>query len=370
MRRRESRYIVGLFIIFVFLVWFEGIASAQEEEKVRLALIDFSMTGQGIKELVDLDKIVHQWLTTFLVETRAFEIVERQELEKVLQEQSLGQTGILNSESAAQVGAILGVNILITGTLISFEDTLETTVRMIDTTNGSIVGTASVVTEDKDELRSDVKRLAEMIRKKLSIPRVLADIKIHETFDEEELSEERWYVGYEDGFKKSDKKQTKLVVQDGVLKIRGKYRKDHESRIFWLVPSLAEAYHSFEAKIRLSEITGNVAICVGATWYGDDEEENWTGICPYWEEDYGDVDIAIEEEGEEDSSTVKSEIETDQWYTVRIDFIDMQFSYYWNDELIKRITPKMFVENVELDITFVIDETRSVVIEIDEIILR
>ena len=116
--------------------------SAQEAETLRLAVIGFDKTGEEI-DPPDLDKIVNEWLTAFLVNTKAFEIVERQELEKILQEQSLGQMGVLDPESAAQAGKVLGVNILVTGTLMRFGDTLEVTTRLIDVTNGTITGVAT-----------------------------------------------------------------------------------------------------------------------------------------------------------------------------------------------------------------------------------
>ncbi len=369
MKKRIIKYSVGLSIILMFFVCFECIGYAQKEEKVRLAVLDFTLTGQAIEDFPDLHKIVQEWLTSFLVESSAFEIVERQDLEKVLQEQSLGQTGLLNNETTAQVGEILGVNILITGKLISFEDTLEVNVRLLDAANGSIIGVANVSTEDSDELKSKIEELAEIIRGKLSVPRTPGEVKLHERFDDDKLREDRWEAGYDADFKKSDKKKTILNVQDGVLRITGKYRKREENRIFWIHPNSAEGYHSFEAKIRIRELTGAVSICIGATWKnGDDndEEESWTAICPYWEEDGGDISIGINE----DSSDFEYDIQTNQWYTVRIDYIDMQFLYHWNGQLMKRFTLDSFAEDLGLNLVFAVEETRSVVIEVEEIILR
>jgi curli biogenesis system outer membrane secretion channel CsgG len=42
--------------------------------------------------------------------TRRFEVVERQLLNKVLEEQNLGMTGILDESSAARIGKNLGVD--------------------------------------------------------------------------------------------------------------------------------------------------------------------------------------------------------------------------------------------------------------------
>jgi curli biogenesis system outer membrane secretion channel CsgG len=59
-------------------------------------------------------------LTTELFKTGAFILVERAQLKRVLGEQSLGQTGVLNPETAAQAGKVLGLNALVTGSISQF----------------------------------------------------------------------------------------------------------------------------------------------------------------------------------------------------------------------------------------------------------
>lgn len=367
MKKMVSRYFSCVIIMFVLLFLFEHVGYTEEEGKLRLAVIGFKTTGKNV-DFPDLDKIVHEWLITFLVETEVFEVVERQELEKILQEQSLGQTGILNPESAAQVGQLLGVNILITGALIYFEDTLEVNARLIDSTNGAIVGVASVSTDDEEEFRPKIKELAGIIRRKLSKPPNIEDVKVYETFDGEQLNRDLWDLGFDDNFKKADKKKTTFVLKDGVLSITGAYRNAAESRVAWLTPLSGETYHSIEAKIRVREVEGGVSVCLGAYW----NDENWAAICTYLEGDYGDVDVSLEDP-EEQKATFEFDVRVNHWYILRLDYQDDQFLYYWDGKLIKRITPVTPVRALEdpgFDIGFGMEETRSVVIEIDEVLLR
>lgn len=93
-------------------------AFADKQPTLRVAVMGFEKKGKKMP-VPDLDQIIHEWLITFLVNTNRFEVIERQSLEKVLHEQSLGQSGVIDSESAAKVGEILGVNILVTGTLMA-----------------------------------------------------------------------------------------------------------------------------------------------------------------------------------------------------------------------------------------------------------
>ncbi len=356
-----------MIVVVTVLFSFEQAGYAEEEKKLRLAVIGFSIKGQELN-VPDLDTIIQEWLTTFLVQSGSFEVVERQELEKVLQEQSLGQTGILNAESASQVGQILGVNILITGTLIYFEDTFEINARLIDSTNGSISGVASVSTNDEDELRSKIKELAETIRRKLSKPPTIPDVKVYEPFDGEELNLDLWELGFDDRFKKTDKKKTTFALNNGVLSIQGKYKKNAESRIAWLAASSGETYYSIEAKIRVREVKGGVSVCLGANW----DDENWSAICAYFAEDNGDIEVILEDT-EKHETTFDFNVRVDQWYVVRLAYQEGRFQYYWNDKLIKSIAPASPIsglEDLNLDIGFAMEETKSMHIEVDEILLR
>ena len=59
-------------------------------------------------------------LTTSLVATGRFIVLERQALAQVQQEQDLGASGRVNKETAAEVGKLIGAQVLITGDITSF----------------------------------------------------------------------------------------------------------------------------------------------------------------------------------------------------------------------------------------------------------
>jgi curli biogenesis system outer membrane secretion channel CsgG len=59
-------------------------------------------------------------LTTSLVATGRFVVLERQALAQVQQEQDLGASGRVNKETAAEVGKLMGAQVLITGDITSF----------------------------------------------------------------------------------------------------------------------------------------------------------------------------------------------------------------------------------------------------------
>ena len=59
-------------------------------------------------------------LTTSLVATGRFVVLERQALAQVQQEQDLGASGRVNKETAAEVGKLMGAQVLINGDITSF----------------------------------------------------------------------------------------------------------------------------------------------------------------------------------------------------------------------------------------------------------
>jgi curli biogenesis system outer membrane secretion channel CsgG len=86
--------------------------------KLRVGIVDFvnkSSYGAG-----RLGTSASDILTTELFKTGAFIVVERTQLKQALGEQSLGQTGAVNPETAAQAGRVLGLNALVTGSISQF----------------------------------------------------------------------------------------------------------------------------------------------------------------------------------------------------------------------------------------------------------
>jgi curli biogenesis system outer membrane secretion channel CsgG len=59
-------------------------------------------------------------LVTSLVKSGRYRVIERQEIESIINEQQLGQSGMVTAQSAAKVGQLLGVEIAIIGSVTEF----------------------------------------------------------------------------------------------------------------------------------------------------------------------------------------------------------------------------------------------------------
>lgn len=60
---------------------------------------------------------VADMLATALVKTKKFMVIERKEIDKVIEEQKLGLSGMVTAETAPAVGKLLGVDLLVVGSV-------------------------------------------------------------------------------------------------------------------------------------------------------------------------------------------------------------------------------------------------------------
>jgi len=95
-----------------------GLAQKTGGLKKRVAVMDFEdKTGHGGWHI---GSGMADMLTTALVKSGKFMVIERQQLAKIMQEQGLGQTGAVTPQSAAQVGKLLGVELMVMGSVNEF----------------------------------------------------------------------------------------------------------------------------------------------------------------------------------------------------------------------------------------------------------
>jgi curli biogenesis system outer membrane secretion channel CsgG len=159
-------------IIVLMLAGFVLAAGSHAQMKKRVAVFSFE------------DKTDHTWhwwdgrapgdgmsdmLTTSLVKSGKYTVVERNQINAILNEQKLGQTGVVTEQSAAQVGKMLGVELAVVGSITEFgyskkdvggslkgfslgvkkqKATVAVDVRLINTTTGEILKAENVRKEE------------------------------------------------------------------------------------------------------------------------------------------------------------------------------------------------------------------------------
>lgn len=119
---------------------------ALQKKYMKIAVMPFrapvELIGASIADMV----------TTEILKTYKYELIERGQIEQILQEQSLGVKGVTQNAIAMQVGRILGVQGVIVGTVPEYGmravasrelPAVGINLRMIDSETGSIIWTIS-----------------------------------------------------------------------------------------------------------------------------------------------------------------------------------------------------------------------------------
>lgn len=99
----------------------ETVSAPYTGPKKRVAVTKFDNKVKGTYGSWNIGEGMAEQLTTALVKTGRFVVVERQALQDVLGEQELGQSGVIKKETAAKVGQVLGAQIIVRGVVSEFE---------------------------------------------------------------------------------------------------------------------------------------------------------------------------------------------------------------------------------------------------------
>jgi curli biogenesis system outer membrane secretion channel CsgG len=91
-----------------------------EVEPVRFDVAVLHARERDPRLFVDLSRGIADVVTNELFDLGRFRVVERQTLGRVLEEQDLGQTGRFDNQAVAEVGRLLGAELILTGAVSEF----------------------------------------------------------------------------------------------------------------------------------------------------------------------------------------------------------------------------------------------------------
>ncbi len=132
--------------------------------KTKIAVLDFEVHGKAFHTR-DMGAIVSEWFITTLVKDGRFDVVERAMLQKILSEQKLSTTGLIAEDSASRIGKILGVKIIISGSILHLTGNIEVNSRIINVETGSIIAAENIRCDSEAGLQTQIKRLTTRIVK-------------------------------------------------------------------------------------------------------------------------------------------------------------------------------------------------------------
>jgi len=153
-------------LLFSFFMTFSGDLLLAEVRKVsRIAVFPFADTNAAARQAGDGEAIAGM-LMTELINSKTFQVVERSEIQRIIDEVGLGQEGVIDAATAKQIGKIYGVEILVFGTVAKFNSLVETDLRLVETESGQALMAENASCRGETEIRSMVKLLAQKIEKR------------------------------------------------------------------------------------------------------------------------------------------------------------------------------------------------------------
>ncbi len=134
-----------------------AIATIMEQEEGQtiaagnMAFSKFSTLKVAIANLTTADGVenalgsaIAEMLVVKLSQVGGFQIIERSQLQKVLEEQKLGIKALFDNQSNIQkLGKLLGADAILVGTLTELDAAIDTNMRMTSTTTGGIMASAN-----------------------------------------------------------------------------------------------------------------------------------------------------------------------------------------------------------------------------------
>ncbi len=121
-----------------------------QQTKPKIAVIEFTDLSGNV---TDLGKFLAEELTTKLFTAGKFQVIERRLIEKILKEQQLSMTGVVDEKTAMKVGSLLGVDVIATGTTADLGASVKVNARTISVGKGTVFSVASVMIAKNDQVK-------------------------------------------------------------------------------------------------------------------------------------------------------------------------------------------------------------------------
>jgi TolB-like protein len=134
-----------------------NVPTIDESSRLRVAVFAFGTAGP---DSTLSGASVSEMFTTAMVQTRCFMVVERHQLDKVLHEQDLELSDVMDQETAVKVGELIGVDAVVVGSLSPLGSRTEIDVRLVNTATGVVRCAANSGFDALEKTRAAVNDLA------------------------------------------------------------------------------------------------------------------------------------------------------------------------------------------------------------------
>ncbi|MCJ7580975.1 MAG: CsgG/HfaB family protein [Candidatus Aminicenantes bacterium] len=119
--KQKTKFVI-VFSLIIGCLFFSSTTFGQS--KLRVAVVAFENNSTWSYWGDNLGNAAADVFVTALLATGKFSMIERDKVDIVLAEQDFGDTGRITPQTAAQIGKMLGVDLLLTGSITQFSISL------------------------------------------------------------------------------------------------------------------------------------------------------------------------------------------------------------------------------------------------------
>ncbi|MFQ6673586.1 MAG: FlgO family outer membrane protein, partial [Fidelibacterota bacterium] len=135
-------------------------------DRIVIAVVDFRNTGQD-SQLDYLENTIPETIITRMAKGGRVEIVERSRLQDALKEMELGMAGVVDEQTAVQLGRAVGATAILLGSFVSIGQLIRINARLIDVQTSRIIKAESVQGEVGEEIFDLMDRMTDSMEAQL-----------------------------------------------------------------------------------------------------------------------------------------------------------------------------------------------------------
>ena len=167
MRSRSLLALVALGLVAPF-----GAAQPQGDTRPGIAVLPIhngGSYGQSKEDFDALEQGLAAMLMSELAVNPAARVVERQQLQRLIEEQNLGASGRVEEATAARIGKLVGARYVVKGTFVDFYGDFRLDLHLVNGETGEVVKTVSERMR-RDHLFDIIKAAAQRLMKETNLP--------------------------------------------------------------------------------------------------------------------------------------------------------------------------------------------------------
>ena len=147
----------GSIILFVFFAFSTGFCT----EIKTIAVTDFDANNTSVSDA----SLISDFLRGTLVKKECFKVVDKTNMQKILEEQKFQYSGVTDQQYAVKIGKILNVQLMVIGVYSKLEEMKYITANVVDVETGEIIISEKMRFENIKDVDKTVEKLAEKLAK-------------------------------------------------------------------------------------------------------------------------------------------------------------------------------------------------------------